>query len=107
MSTLDDRHQIIEQLNLLAYAFDHREWALVASVMTPDVHAYGHSGLDDVPRDGPRIDVPGRPLERPQSRRSEICQTRASHLPCRSAESKDLPLGAEPPPQRSDHVRPY
>ena len=48
MSTLDDRHQIIEQLNLLAYAFDHREWALVASVMTPDVHAYGHSGLDDV-----------------------------------------------------------
>ena len=45
---LDDRHQIIEQLNLLAYAFDHREWDLVKSVMAPDVNAYGHAGIADV-----------------------------------------------------------
>jgi hypothetical protein len=48
MDGLDDRHRIIEQLNLLAYAFDHREWELVKSVMTPDVDAYGFTGVDDV-----------------------------------------------------------
>ncbi len=44
----DDRHQIIEALNLLAWILDHREWDRVGEVMTKDVEAYGHSGRQAV-----------------------------------------------------------
>jgi hypothetical protein len=44
----DDRHAIIDQLNLLASIFDHRRWDRVGDVMLPDVHAYDEQGLDAV-----------------------------------------------------------
>ena len=45
---MDDRHQIIETLNLLAYLLDHREWGRLDEVMTPDVEAYDEVGLPAV-----------------------------------------------------------
>jgi hypothetical protein len=45
---LDDRHQIIEALNLLAFLLDHREWDRLDEVMTADVEAYDEVGLDAV-----------------------------------------------------------
>ena len=44
----DDRHQIIERLNLLASLLDHREWDRLGEVMTADVVAYDEVGIDAV-----------------------------------------------------------
>jgi hypothetical protein len=56
---LDDRHRIIDALNTLAYAFDHREWHRVGEVMAPDVDAYGHQGLQSVIDDSLRRHLGG------------------------------------------------
>ena len=56
---LDDRHQIIEQLHLLALLFDHRWWDRLGEVMAPDVVAYGHEGVEAVLRDSLRLHLGG------------------------------------------------
>lgn len=55
----DDRHRIIDALNTLAYVFDHREWHRVGEVMTADVQAYGHQGLQSVVDDNLRRHLGG------------------------------------------------
>ena len=56
---LDDRHQIIEQLNLLALLLDHRSWDRFGEVFAPDVDAYGHQGIDAVVTDSVRRHLGG------------------------------------------------
>jgi len=56
---LDDRHQIIDALNRLAAALDHRDWVAARDLMLPDVEAYGEQGVDAVVDDSLRRHLGG------------------------------------------------
>jgi SnoaL-like domain len=59
MTSTDDRHQIIDQLNLLAALFDARDWARIGEVLHPDVDGYGCRGIDAVVNDSLRHHLGG------------------------------------------------
>jgi hypothetical protein len=55
----DDRHRLIEALNLFAWILDHREWHRVGEVMAEDVEAYGCVGRQSVVDDSLRAHLGG------------------------------------------------
>ncbi|GAA2724558.1 nuclear transport factor 2 family protein [Actinocorallia aurantiaca] len=45
---MDDRHQIIEQLNRFAAGLDGKDWELLRGILAEDAYAYSQKGRDAI-----------------------------------------------------------